>query len=74
MGYIVVKDFNKHGCTCFCTKDFNLVCSTLDFLNKVLDVKRIQVVFLSDPTMYGEYEPYRFIDDLGDFVKEALSI
>lgn len=53
MGYIVVKDFNKHGCTCFCTKDFNLVCSTLDFLNKVLDVKRIQVVFLSDPTMYG---------------------
>lgn len=72
--YIVVKDFNKHGCICFSTKDLDIMRSTLTFLNSVVDNNRIQVVCLSDPVMYGEYAPYNFIDDLGEFVKQALSM
>lgn len=74
MGYVVIKDFNKHDCLCFSTKDLGIMRSTLTFLNSVVDNSRIQVVCLSNPSMYGEYAPYNFIDDLGEFVKQALSL
>ena len=74
MGYIVVKDFNKQGCICFGTDNKGLYCSLPTMLEDAVDTKRVQVICLSNPSMYGEYEPYRFIDDLGDFVKEDLSI
>lgn len=72
--YIVVKDFNKQGCICHLLDDDNVKVSLPDMLESVLDIDRLQVVCLGNPNMYGEYAPYRFIDDLGDFIKEALSM
>lgn len=70
----MVKDFNQNGCICYECKKKNDMPSIPSLLNSHVDLRRIQVVVLNDPNMYGEYAPYRFIDNLGDFIKEALSM
>lgn len=72
--YIVVKDCNKQGCICFKCPNKDLWVSLPRMLEDAVDVYRIEIIGLSDPNIYGEYAPYRFIDDLGDFIKEALSM
>lgn len=72
--YIVVKDFNKQGCICFKCKSKADMPSIPNLLNSYVELSRIQVVVLNDPNAYGEYAPYKFIDDLGDFIKEALKM
>lgn len=74
MVYAVVKDFNKQGCICFSNENSEIVVRCIKLLNSSVDDSRIQVVCLNDPSMYGEYSPYEFIDDLGEFVKRALSM
>lgn len=74
MGYVVVKDFNRQGCVCYKCDSPDLYVSLSDMLECLVDDSRIQVVCLSDPSMYGEYDPYEFIEDLGEFVKRALSM
>lgn len=72
--YVVVKDFSRQCCICFECKKNSDMPTIPNLLNSYVDINRIQVVVLNDPNMYGEYAPYRFIDDLGDFIKEALSM
>lgn len=72
--FVLVKDHSKHGCICFKCPNEDLVSSLPRFLDDVLDWKRLEVVVLNAPEVYGEYAPYEFIDDLGDFIKRALSM
>lgn len=74
MSYVVVKDFNKQGCICYkCTNKRDLP-ALPTLLNAHVDISRIQVVVLSNPKVYGEYAPYTFIDDIGDFIDKAIKM
>ena len=72
--YVVVKDFNKHGCICFQCSSNDLYVSLPRMLEDSVDIRRIQVVCLSNPTAYGEYAPYEMIENLGEFVKRELEM
>lgn len=74
MSYIVVKDFESIGCVCFGSDKPGLIPSIMKTLNSALDITRIQVVVLSNPNAYGEYAPYRFINDLDEFLEECLKL
>ena len=72
--YVVVKDFNKQWCLCHLVRNPDLTLEIPSVLENSIDPCRIQIVCIGDPSLYGEYAPYKFIDNLGDFIKEALSM
>lgn len=74
MVYVVIKDFNKQGCVCYKCNHKDEMPAIVDLLNIHVDINRIQVVVLNDTSVYGEYAPYTFIDDIGDFINKAIKM
>ena len=71
MYYLVAKDINKRGCVAYKTKHGpELVALKKDLISKV-GVDRIQLVTISRPSAYGEYEPYSFVKSESE-LKEAV--
>ncbi|MBE5859838.1 MAG: hypothetical protein E7301_06900 [Butyrivibrio sp.] len=71
MCYLVAKDINKRGCIAYKTKHGPaLVALKKELISKV-GLERIQLVTISRPSAYGEYEPYSFVKT-EDELKEAV--
>ena len=71
MCYLVAKDINKRGCIAYKTKHGSaLVALKKELISKV-GLERIQLVTISRPAAYGEYEPYSFVKT-EDELKEAV--
>lgn len=67
MCYLIAKKFNSVGCLALqITHGQHLV----DFKRKLISeigTDRIQLVTISRPSAYGEYEPYQFVDTEQEF-------
>lgn len=67
MCYLIAKDKNKHGCYALKTTHGAHLASLKKSLNVNAAPKGIQLVTISRPTAYGEYAPYRFVEDEDEF-------
>lgn len=74
MCYIVAKDRDKQGCFALKSKIGEHLSVYTKSLNELLPRKGIQIIVISRPTAYGEYAPYRFVDNEDEFRKVVMSM
>ena len=74
MCYLIAKKFDSIGCLALQTSHGPHLA---DFKRKILsdiDSDKIQLVTISRPAAYGEYEPYRFVDTEQEFQQEVKNL
>jgi hypothetical protein len=59
--YLIAKDINKRGCVALKTKHGAALVALKKELIAQVGLDRIQLVTISRPSAYGEYEPYSFV-------------
>lgn len=67
MCFLIAKKFNDIGCLALQTSHGQHL---VDFKKKLISeigTDRIQLVTISRPSAYGEYQPYQFIDTEKEF-------
>lgn len=70
MCYIVAKRFKKSGCIALKAKRGRELADYASELQEKLG-DDIQIVAITRPTAYGEYEPYHFVNSFEEFSYEA---
>ena len=70
MCYLIAKRFNQSGCIALQTEAGEEMAQFADALQEKLGYD-IQIITISRPTAYGEYEPYHFVNSFEEFSKEA---
>ena len=71
MCYLIAKEFDKQGCIAVKTRHGKELSNMVNELNRAVSGKGIQLVTISRPSAYGEYEPYEMLDDI-DVFKDRL--
>jgi hypothetical protein len=72
--YLIAKNFDKVGCLALQTSHGRHL---VDFKKKLINLvgyDKIQLVTISRPSAYGEYEPYRFVTTEQEFEQEVLKM
>lgn len=67
MCYLVAKKFDDTGCFALQTSHGAHLVDLKERLLQEIGYERIQLVTISRPSAYGEYEPYHFIDTEQEF-------
>lgn len=70
MCYLIAKRFKKSGCVALQTEAGEEMAQFADALQEKLGYD-IQIITISRPTAYGEYEPYHFVNSYDEFSKQA---
>jgi len=71
--YVVAKIFNRQGCIayrCKSAREARCLPGTLESLR----AEGVQIVILDSPEIYSEYAPYRYIDDMKEFIDEVCTL
>ena len=71
--YVVAKIFNRQGCIayrCKSAREARCLPGTLESLR----AEGVQIVILDCPEIYSEYAPYRYIDDMKEFIDEVCAL
>lgn len=74
MCYLIAKDVDAVGCVALRTTHGKHLS---EFKKKIMDkvgYDRIQLVTISRPSAYGEYEPYNFVDTKEEFERIVSSM
>ena len=74
MCYLVAKDRDAHGCFALKTthgKHLSLLKRTIE---EKVGYEKIQLVTISRPSAYGEYEPYEFVDTEEEFFNAVVNM
>ena len=74
MCYLIAKDRDAVGCVALRTTHGKHLS---EFKRKIMDkigYDRIQLVTISRPSAYGEYEPYTFVDTKEEFEQIVSSM
>ena len=66
MCYLVAKRINKTGCIALQTEPGEEMAKFADRIQERLGYD-IEIITISRPTAYGEYEPYQFVDTEQEF-------
>ena len=74
MCYLVAKDINKHGCIALKTEHGKPLAELKKKLNMQVASREIQLVTIRRPTAYGEYAPYRFVENDEEFIAEVAAL
>lgn len=74
MCYLVAKRFEETGCIAIKTKHGKALADITKHLQKEIGLNGVQLVVISRPSAYTEYEPYRIIEDMDIFQKEVLAL
>ena len=74
MCYLVAKDINKRGSVAIKTQHGAELIAVKRELMQAKGIDRIQLVTISRPAAYGEYEPYRFVHSMNEFKEEVLAM
>lgn len=74
MCYLIAKNKNKHGCYALKTRHGKHLVEMKRRMNLQVAEKGIQLVTISRPTAYGEYNPYTFINDENEFEQLVLKM
>lgn len=70
MCYLVAKRINKTGCIALQTEPGEEMSKFANRIQERLGYD-IEIITISRPTAYGEYEPYHFVSSYEEFEKEA---
>lgn len=70
MCYLIAKRSNKSGCIALRTKAGAEMAKFADDVQEKLGYD-IQIITISRPTAFSEYEPYHFVHSNTEFIKEA---
>lgn len=70
MCYLIAKRMNKTGCVALQTEPGEEMAKFADRIQERLGYD-IEIITISRPTAYGEYEPYHFVSSYEEFEKEA---
>lgn len=73
MCYLVAKRINKTGCIALQTEPGEEMAKFADRIQERLGYD-IEIITISRPTAYGEYEPYHFVNSYEEFEKEASQL
>ena len=73
MCYLIEKRMNKTGCIALQTEPGEEMAKFADRIQERLGYD-IEIITISRPTAYGEYEPYRFVSSYEEFEKEAKQL
>lgn len=74
MCYLIAKKMNDIGCIALKTTHGQHLADFKKKLIREIGVEKIQLVTISRPSAYGEYEPYRFFDTEQEFEQEVKKI
>ena len=69
MCYLVAKNINDVGCVALRTTHGKHLSEFKRTLEKKVGYDKIQLVTISRPSAYGEYEPYHFVETKDEFTK-----
>lgn len=67
---VLAKIFDQPGCIAYCCKtpsEARCLTGTLEAICS----DGVQIVILTGPEIYSEYAPYRYMDDLWEFICAA---
>ena len=67
MCYLVAKKFNDIGCIALQTTHGQHLADFKRTLIAEIGAEEVQLVTISRPSAYGEYEPYRFVETEQEF-------
>ena len=73
MCYLVAKRMKKTGCIALQTEPGEEMAKFADRIQERLGYD-IEIITISRPTAYGEYEPYHFVYSYEEFEKEARQL
>ena len=68
MCYLIAKNIDAEGCVALRTTHGKHLSTFKRSLEQKVGYKKIQLVIISRPSAYGEYEPYEFVDSEEKFV------
>ncbi|MDI3537271.1 MAG: DUF6718 family protein [Eubacteriaceae bacterium] len=74
MCYLIAKKFNDIGCLALQTSHGQHL---VDFKKKLIaeiGTEKVQLVTISRPSAFGEYEPYSFVDTEQEFEQEVRKL
>lgn len=74
MCYLVAKEFDKKGCIAVKTRHGKELADFTEKLQKQIRKSGIQLVTISRPSAYGEYEPYEIVESKEKFQEFVLSL
>ncbi|MEE0617236.1 DUF6718 family protein [Catenibacterium sp.] len=73
MCYLIAKRMNKTGCVALQTEPGEEMAKFADEIQERLGYD-IEIITISRPTAYGEYEPHLFVSSYEEFEKEARQL
>ena len=68
MCYLIAKNIDAEGCVALRTTHGKHLSTFKRSLEQKVGYEKIQLVIISRPSAYGEYEPYEFVDSEEKFV------
>lgn len=71
MCYLVAKDINNVGCVAWKTTHGKALADFKSLLEEKVGYDRIQLITISRPSAYGEYEPYHFVYTKEEFMSKV---
>lgn len=74
MCYLVAKDVNAVGCVALQTTHGEHLVNFKKKLIQQVGTKRIQLITISRPSAYGEYEPYQIVDTEEEFLQAVFNM
>lgn len=74
MCYLIAKKFNDVGCIALQTTHGRHLADFKRTLIAEIGTEEVQLVTISRPSAYGEYEPYRFVDTEREFEQEVKKL
>lgn len=74
MCYLVAKKFEENGCIAVKTRHGKALADFLENLQQQIEYNGIQLVTVSRPSAYGEYEPYEIIRSKEEFQERVLKM
>ncbi len=74
MCYLIAKEFDKKGCIAVKTRHGKVLADFTEKLQKQIGRNGVQLVTISCPSAYGEYEPYEIMESTEKFQERVLSL
>ena len=68
--YVVAKIFDQQGCIAYLCKTPNEA-RCLPGTLEALRADGVQIVILDSPDIYSEYAPYRYIENMKEFIDKV---
>lgn len=74
MCYLVAKKIDEVGCVALKTTHGKHLSEFRQKIEAIVGYEKIQLVTISRPSAYGEYEPYSFVETKEEFERVVIAM